>query len=194
MRYADAPRPASSSTQPRTGFLMISANATVRPPKSALIPHADSLARDTPCRSACPRFRFVPDPQRPGPCELIPYLRLLWDAGALRGFRKDFGNRTEELGNCHDVSAALAADLLAHGLDAGWRYVSADYSPGSGHTWFECDGWVVDASYRSLERLIVVQPAKHYRKAVDRHGWTMTWDLTLREVVECDDEAETGGV
>lgn len=142
--------------------------------------------------AAALRFAFIPDPTRRGPCAVLPLLRQLWDEGHLVCFRKDFGNRTEELGNCHDVTASLLADLIRAGVDDGWRYVNATFrrDDGSeyGHTWLEVDGWAVDGSFRSLSGRVFVAPAKMYRSQLAR----VHWDHTAAELLAMPDEEGEG--
>lgn len=69
-----------------------------------------------------------------------------------------------EPGDCHEITVALATDLLK--VDpAGdeWRWITADCARIGSHSWLECDGWAIDAS-NGKTHPVLIQRADDYRR------------------------------
>jgi hypothetical protein len=108
-----------------------------------------------------------PDPSNPRPCAAAGVLRELLAAGRLPRFAKVFGAPSPDgLGDCHEVAAALMADLVHARRAEGWVLCTAAVHPAwwphvSEHCWLEHDGFAVDAANGKC----VVTDATLYRAA-----------------------------
>jgi hypothetical protein len=115
---------------------------------------------------------FCPDPDHPRACAAIPVITLLHEEGHLPHFSEVFGAPSPDgLGDCHETSVALMADLIAAGRSNGWQWVEGTHRmhrPPILHSWLEFDGWAIDVANGK----ILVMEAAMYRSMTKAHGLT----------------------
>lgn len=81
-------------------------------------------------------------------CRPAEELRRLLDAGALRHFVEECAEQADAndgLGNCHDATLALMADLIMAKAADYWRWCQGTVVPLGAHSWLERDGWPLTA-------------------------------------------------
>lgn len=115
------------------------------------------------------QLAFCPDPDYPKECSFIKALEQIIDNGKLKDVSESIFEgiqdvKKDNLGNCHNISMALFADLKMAGYsDVHWKTGTLEGTKDKisyEHSWVELDGWVLD--FR-LHKQIIMDKALYYR-------------------------------